>query len=135
MRESTSACRWKGAVSLVSHGAFSLVDSNNRNADWMAAAASELNDLIPQVVDHAVDLFDHCLGKDLYFYADFDCCDRASGNLIAGMNDGRLSGYELAKCGVTTPRSNASALVLCVENPVFSLDHRFDQFWRTVDSD
>lgn len=69
-----------GPISFIADRVRGAVDSNDSNADWITPAASELYDLISQVVDHAIDLFDHRFGQYFDFDADFYCRDRASTN-------------------------------------------------------
>src|SRR6266481_366178 len=54
------------------------VDSDERNADWIAASSLELIHLINQIVNHAIDLFDHRFCENLRFRTDLDGRDWAA---------------------------------------------------------
>src|ERR1035438_1923039 len=135
MQESTRARGWERAVSFISDDTFSLVDANNRDANRIAATTLELRHLIPEIVNDPIYLLDHRLGQELDFHPDFHCCDWASSNLVFGINDRGLTWYEFSERRVPASGHNTSALILCVQNTVFSLDCGFDQLWRTVDTD
>ena len=54
------------------------VDSDERNTNWIAAASFELIDLIHQIVNDPIDLFDHRFCEDLRFRTDLNGRDRAA---------------------------------------------------------
>lgn len=56
----------------------SKVDSDECNADWIPTAPFKLIDLIRQIVNDSIDLFDHRFGQDFRFRSDFNCRDRAA---------------------------------------------------------
>lgn len=84
--------------------------------------APELVDLLAQVSDHPIDLFDHRLGEDLYLCADFNGC-----NLSAGYPE-PLVGYRvgawhaLAEGSIPAPSLDALPDVLNVQNVLCRVD-------------
>jgi hypothetical protein len=126
MQEARLAGRRKGPVTLISHGVIGAIDSNHGNADRTSPASFELNHLVPKVVDHAVDLLDHCR-QDFDLDTDFDGSDRASRHQVARVADGRLAWDDLAKGPVAPPRGNAAPLILSVQNALLAVDCRVDQ--------
>ena len=50
----------------------SKVNSDEGDANRISASAFELSDLINQITDHAIDLFDHCFRENFRFGADLD---------------------------------------------------------------
>lgn len=61
-------------------------------------------DLTDEVVDHALDLLGHGLGKDLRFYADLDRCHAATRDHKAAGLAGNDARHDLAKGPVAAPR-------------------------------
>ncbi len=101
----------------------------------MSASALELNHLIAEIINHAVDLLDHRLREDLHFNADFDRSDWASGNQIAGVSASGLSWNNLAKGPISAPGRHAASFILDIEYAIPSIDRSLDQFGRAIDGD
>jgi hypothetical protein len=103
------------------------------NTDRVTAAAFELRDLIPKIIDDAIDLLDHRFGQHFYLDTDLHGCDGTTGHQISGIDDWSLARNNLPEGPIAAPGSDATAFVLYVEDAVFPVHHSVDQFWRSVD--
>ncbi len=81
--------RWKRSVTFITDGALRLVNADDGDANWMPASPPELDDLVSEIVNHAINLLDHGLREYLHFHADLNGRDRPSSNLITGVEDRR----------------------------------------------
>lgn len=120
MREALPTRSGKRPVAFVADGVGSVVYSDHSNADRVATASPELDYLIAEIVHDAVDLLDHGLRQDLYFYSDLHGCYGASGNKVSGVRNRNLSRNNLPECAVATTSGNTSPFVLDVENAIFA---------------
>jgi hypothetical protein len=91
--------------------------------------------LIPQIVYHAVNLFNHRFREDLHLNPDFNRRNRAAGNEVATVRYRRLARDDLAEGPVPTPGRYAAPFVLDVQNAILPIDRRVDQFGRAIDGD
>ncbi|HLI83329.1 MAG TPA: hypothetical protein VKV17_05390 [Bryobacteraceae bacterium] len=129
-----SGC-WERPVSFVADRAFRVIYADDRDANGTASAAPELGDLVAKVVDHAIDLLDHCLGQHLHFDTDFHRCDGPASHQVARIHDRSFPRNYFAECAVPAARFNSPALVLYIQNAVLALQGSFFQFLRAADGD
>jgi hypothetical protein len=88
------------------------VNSDEGDADWIAAAAFELRYLIIQVVNDAIDLLDHRFGENLCFRTDLDRCHWTACDEHSLFDHCYCRRNQLAKCPIATSRRLASHYVL-----------------------
>src|SRR5580658_10341270 len=65
-----------------------MVDADDADTDGVAGALLEVTYLLYQIANDPVDLFDHRLCQDFHLTADFNCRNRAAGDLVTGVTDG-----------------------------------------------
>ena len=135
MKETVLAGGGEGPVTLITDGAFGLVDADDRNADRVPASVLELHYLVPKIVDHPVNLLNHCLRQDLHLHADLDGGDWASRHRVAGVDDRSLAGNDFAKRPIATPGGDTTALILDAQNPIPAGGGRLDQSRRAIHAD
>src|SRR5258706_7851896 len=111
-----------------------MIDPDDCDADRMSSATFESRDLVPKIVNHAVDLFDHGLRQDLDLNADFNRRDRTASDRISRIENCRLTGNNLAERPVASPGLNTASPVLDVQNTILA-SHSFQQLGRTFDCD
>jgi len=80
-----------------------LIYSDNRHTEWLRSALSKLNRLIAEIVNHAVYLFNHRLGQNLHFHANFNGCDFPSCDSIAFISNRRFTRNDFPKGTITSP--------------------------------
>ncbi len=120
MQKSVSAGRGKRTIAFITDRTLRLIDSDDGNANRISAAASELDHLIPKIIDYAIDLLDHSLREYLHLNANLNRGDWSSPNLIAGIEDCSLAGNNLAKCSIAAASSDASASILNIQYAVLT---------------
>jgi len=121
MQKTVSACRRKWTVTFIPNRVIGAIDADNCHADWASATSPELRDLISKIVDYTINLFDHCLCQHLDFNSDLNCGNRSPRNQIPRINYWGFARDDLAKSPITTPRSNTTPLVLCIQNAVLTI--------------
>ncbi|MEO6971243.1 MAG: hypothetical protein ABI217_10155 [Chthoniobacterales bacterium] len=109
------------------------VDADEGHANWIAAAALELRRLIDEVGNDAIDLLDHCFGKDLCLGANLNRGDGTTGNEHSLLGQGDRGGDELAKSSIAAPGRFTGHQVLQVHNTLVMLN-ALDQLIRFVQS-
>jgi hypothetical protein len=124
MQKATLASRRIGSIAFETHCALGLVDANDSDTDWASASAAELSYLVPQIVDHAIDLLDHGLRENLHFYANLDGGNWSSSNLIAWIENRHFARNNLAKCPIAAASVYASTSILNIQHAILTKDHR-----------
>lgn len=132
VQETGFARRREWPIPLIANGAGRFIDSNNRNADRMPASSPELDHLILEVVDHAIDLFDHRLREYLHLHADFDCRYGSPPNEVTWVEDCDLARNDLAKSSVPTTSLNTPAPILNIQYAIFPLENGIRKFGRPL---
>src|SRR5438132_12578084 len=112
---------------------FGAVDAHDSNTDRLPTAAPELNDLIAEIINHAVDLFDHCLRQHLDLDTDFDRSNWPAGHQIAGIGDCDLTWDDLSESPISAPGRDTTPFVLNVQDSILSVDCGFDELEGTTD--
>ena len=97
----------------------------------MAASAPELDYLIPQVIDHPINLLDHRLCEDLHLDTDLNGCKGSPSNLVAGIENRRLARNKLAKCSITTAGLHSTTPILNIQHTVLTREDCLNQLRRT----
>jgi hypothetical protein len=110
-----------------------MIDPNDSNANRVTAATLELDNLIPQVIDDAIDLLNHGLGQHLHLDPDLHGRYRTPRHEVTRIRDRRLAGNDFSECSVATSRSNTMSLVLRVQNTVLAIDHGISELRRAID--
>ena len=101
----------------------------------MSASSAELDDLVPQIIDHPIDLLDHGLREYLHFDANLNCRDWSSSNLIAAIEDWCFAWDNLAKRPITAPSDDAAASILNVHYAILATFDRFNEPGRPLNCD
>jgi len=81
----------------------------------MPTSAPELYYLIPQVINHAIDLLDHGFREYLYFDANLHRRNWASSNQITRIEDRCFTRNNLAKCPIAAAGFYTSASILDIQ--------------------
>ena len=116
----------ESSFAFITNAAFGSVNTHDPDADRVAAAASKLDRLVAEIVDHPVYLLDHRFCQNLYFRSDFDGGNRASSHNKAGIEPRGLPRYDLAERSVPAPGSYTSPSVPEVQNPVMPRHCRYE---------
>src|ERR1041384_2787602 len=85
-----------------------MVDANNRRCYGCGIPALELEGLIPEAGNYAVDLFYHRCCDDLDLNADLNICGWSHTDEEVRFPDSRHSWQSLSECPVTSPDSDTS---------------------------
>ena len=120
MQKALLARRGKRPVALIPDCALGLIDTDDRNANRIPSAMPELNDLVPKIIDHTVDLLDHRLCEDLHLDADFYGCYRSSCHEVTGISDRRLAWDDFPERSIAPP-SRDTVNSLLFSNVRFSI--------------
>ncbi len=135
MEETLFAGGGKGPVPLVANRALRVVNTDDRNANRVATAALELNNLIAKIIDYPINLLDHRFRQDLHFESDFNSGNRTTGNQVAVIRDRRLARDQLTERPIAPPGSHAAPLVLDIQDSVLPDENGLDQLRGTLDAD
>jgi len=98
MKKPATAGRGENTATLVSDVEWGTVDAHNSDADRVSAPAAKLRRLVPQIVNHPVNLFKHSLSQDLDLHPDFDGGNLAPSDFIATDNSRLRAGDYFTKC-------------------------------------
>jgi len=85
----------------------SVVDSHNRYAEGLVSCSPELGHLISKVVDHPVDLLNHCLGQNFNLHSNFECRNSATRDCISLVSNRFFAWNDFAESAVAASRSNS----------------------------
>jgi hypothetical protein len=80
VEESAFIRRGVASLALIADIPIGVIHTNDTNTNRIVPPFSKLQNLIPQVINHTVDLLDHSLGKNLHFDANLDGSYKSPGN-------------------------------------------------------
>ncbi len=135
MKETLPPGGWKGTISLISYGSVCVINADYRNGDRISTSALELCNLIAEIVDYAIDLFDHRFRQNLDLDANFNRGYRPSGYEIAPIRYRSLARDDFSEGAVAPTSVNASALILDVTDAVFACSDGLNQLSRSIHGD
>ena len=101
----------------------------------MPTSAPELDYLVSQIIDHAIDLLDHGLRKDFYFDANLHRGDWTPPDLVTGIEDWCLTRNYLAKCSVAAASVHTPTSILNVQYTILTKDDGVNQLRRSANRD
>jgi hypothetical protein len=130
MKEARLAGGGKRPIAFIANRALCLIDADNGDADWMSASTPELNYLVPQIIDHTINLLDHGLCQDFHFHANLHRGNRTSSHHVTGVGDRRLPRNNLAERSVTAASGNAPASILDIQYAILPGDYCVTQLGR-----
>jgi hypothetical protein len=111
-----SAFPSRGIVSLplIANVVIGMIYTDNANRNRIVPSPSKFHYLIPQVINHTVDLLDHRLGKNFHFDPNLDRSDNSPGNAKALIKDRSFPGNDFSKGTVSASGSDAMPSILDV---------------------
>ncbi len=127
--------RRKWPIAFIPYRGFCLINPDDRYADRMSASPTKLDDLVPKIIDHPIDLLDHGFREYLHLDANLNGCDWSSSNLIAAIKDWCFAWDNFAKRSITAASDDAAASILNVQYAILASDNCFNKPGRPVNCD
>ncbi len=125
MQKSSFACSWIGSVPLIANVFLSVIYAHNAHANRITATLSKFRNLVSQIADYSVDLFDHSLSEDLHFDANFDGCHKSPSNSKALVDNRRLTWNDFSKGAVSPPCRDTMPSIVNIQHPSSVLDFSY----------
>src|SRR5690348_4643370 len=116
MKEPVDPCCRKGPITFIADALSHLIYTDNRHTDRVSTTASELSDLVAQVINYPVYLLDHRLCENLYLNSDFDGGYGAPRYQIPRVDKRRFTRNDFTKSSVSASGFDSPSAVLTIQN-------------------